>query len=238
MHAIIRYYDTRRRARRLDRAAIVVAALQLMDEVGVDGLTMRRLAKQLGVTAASLYRHVRDKDELLVLLADEIAGQVPLVRTDIAWQLALIELAGAVRSGLLQHRDAARLMASLPPGGVHRLNHIEAILGVLRAAGFSGRDAAWAAYHFNNLVTEFVADEVRLVTTAAQAGRTPGELQAEARAQLRSLPREQFPSLVEVADELVSDDAEAVFEFGVRLLLRGLERLGGARGDDARAPHA
>jgi len=74
-----------------------------------------------------------------------------------------------------------------------------------------------------------VADEVRLAATAAQAGRTPGELQAEARAQLRSLPREQFPSLVEVADELVSDDAEAVFEFGVRLLLRGLETSSQAR---------
>jgi len=204
---------------------VVRAALDLMDAVGVDGLTMRRLADQLGVTAASLYRHVRDKDDLLVLLADEITAQVPLVRTDIDWQSALLEAARALRRVLLTHRDAARLLASLPPGGPRRLQHIEAILGVLLDAGFSDRDAAWSAYHFNNLVTEAVADEVRLASSAAQAGRTREQLLAEGRAQLRGLPREQFPSLVRLADDLAADDAEALFDFGVRLILSGMAGL-------------
>jgi TetR/AcrR family transcriptional regulator, tetracycline repressor protein len=224
---ILPYQDTRRRARRqLDRPAILAAALALMDQVGLDGLTMRRLAEELEVTPGSLYRHVRDKDELLVLLADEISGQMPMVRQDVPWQAALTEMAVAVRRGLLAHRDAARLLASTPPAGPRRLRHIEAMLRVLLDAGFSDRDAAWAAYHFNNLVTEFVADEVRLASAAAAAGRSRSELLAEGRAQLRALPSDEFPSLVRLAEYVASDNAEAVFEFGLRLCLRGLEALG------------
>ena len=196
-----------------------------MDEVGVDGLTMRRLADRLGVTAASLYRHVRDKNELLVLLADELSGEVPLVAEGVPWQQALRDMAFAYRRVLLAHRDAARLLASTPPAGPQRLRRIESILGTLLAAGFSDRDAAWAAYHLNNLVTEFVADEVRLATEAEATGATRSELMAQARAQLRALPADEFPSLTRLADELATDDAEALLEFGVRLCLRGLESL-------------
>jgi AcrR family transcriptional regulator len=221
---IVPYQDTRRRPRRqLDRPRVVAAAVRLMDEVGLDGLTMRRLAGELGVTAASLYRHVRDKDELLVLLADEISGQVPMLAAGVPWRQALTDMAFAVRRMLLGHRDAARLLASTPPAGLQRLRHIEAALHLLLDAGFSGRDATWAAYIFNNFVTEFVADEVRLATAAAAAGRTTSELLAEARAQLRALPAEEFPSIVQVADYMASDDPDALFEFGLRLWLRGLE---------------
>jgi AcrR family transcriptional regulator len=224
---ILPYHDTRRRARRpLDRARVVAAALALMDQVGLDGLTMRGLADRLGVTAGSLYRHVRDKDDLLALLADVISGQVPLMRQDVAWQQALREMAFAVRHMLLSHRDAARLLANTRPAGPQRLRHIETVLRVLLEAGFSGRDAAWSAYHFNNYVTEFVADEVRLSMAAEAAGTSRRELLARARAQFRALPPDEFPSLTRLADYIATDEAEAAFEFGLGLLLRGLESLG------------
>src|SRR5262249_23311455 len=156
--------------RTLDRDRIVAAALELMDAIGVDGLTMRVLADKLGVTAGSLYRHVRDKDELVGLLADELSAQVPLPDERLPWDEALRAAARGYRRVLLSHRDAARLLASTPPTGPRRLRQIEALLARLAAAGFDGRDAAWAAYHFNNLVTEFVADEVR-AATAAEAAR-------------------------------------------------------------------
>ena len=66
--------EHRRKRRTLDQQQVVKTALGLLDEVGLDELTMRRLADRLGVKAASLYRHVRDKDELLILLGDEISG--------------------------------------------------------------------------------------------------------------------------------------------------------------------
>jgi TetR/AcrR family tetracycline transcriptional repressor len=168
---------------------------------------------------------VRDKDELLVLLADELSAHVPLAPAGVPWQQALREMAFGYRRVLLAHRDAARLLANTPPAGPQRLRHIEATLRLLLEAGMSGRDAAWASYHLNNFVTEFVADEVRLTAWALAAGTSQGEVMAQARAQLRALPAEEFPSLTLVADELATDDAEGLFEFGLRLWLRGLEAL-------------
>src|SRR4051794_1681150 len=115
--SIVPYHGTRRHRKRqpLDRAQIVRAALALLDEVGLDGLTMRHLAERLGVQAASLYRHVRDKEELLILLADEISGEIPAEdfaseedgeRQD--WKGRLADLAWLYRHVLLAHRDAAR----------------------------------------------------------------------------------------------------------------------------------
>src|SRR5215467_10891753 len=78
--------DARGRRRSLSQAEIVRAALALLDEAGMDDLTMRRLADKLGVKAASLYRHVRDKDELLVLLADEISGEIPIIEPRGSWK--------------------------------------------------------------------------------------------------------------------------------------------------------
>ena len=137
----------RRRTRPLlDQARVVRAALALLDEVGIDELTMRRLAERLGVTAASLYRHVRNKDELLALLGDEISGEIPLPRAVSSWRRQLTEIAWNVRRGLLAHRDAARVLANTPPVGPRRLRHVEALLRTLRAAGLKDRDAARTGY--------------------------------------------------------------------------------------------
>src|SRR5215831_1925121 len=147
--------ERRRKRRTLDQAQVVRAALALLDEVGLDELTMRRLAARLRVKAASLYRHVRNKDELLALLGDEISAEIPLPPAAGTWRDQLTASAWNVRRGLLAHRDAARVLASTPPAGPRRLRHVEAVLRILRAAGLSDRDATYAAYHLNNLVTEF-----------------------------------------------------------------------------------
>src|SRR5438309_883254 len=153
--SLVPYRDTRRPKERppLDQAQVVRAALALLDEVGLDELTMRRLADRLGVKAASLYRHVRNKEELLALLGDEISADIPLVRPGGPWRQQLVEIANNVRRGLLAHRDAARVLASTAPVGPRRLRHIESLLRILRQAGLSPRDAARAAYHCNNFVT-------------------------------------------------------------------------------------
>src|SRR5215831_3256826 len=106
-----------RKRRTLDQAQIVRAALALLDEVGLDELTMRRLADRLGVKAASLYRHVHDKDELLALLADEISGEIPIVEPHGSWKNQLAEMARNARHGLLAHRDGARILALTAPFG-------------------------------------------------------------------------------------------------------------------------
>jgi TetR/AcrR family tetracycline transcriptional repressor len=215
----------RRKRRPLDQTDVVRAALELLDEVGLDGLTMRRLAGRLGVKAASLYRHVRDKDELLVLLADVISGEIPVIRSVGTWRDQLTEMAWNVRRGLLAHRDAARLLAITAPFGPRRLRHIESVLRILRTAGLSRRDAAQAAYHCNNFVTEFVADESRLEAFAAAPGLSRRKLFAQARKHFKSLPPDEYPTIVELADDLSHDDSDGLFEFGLKMWLRAIEGL-------------
>jgi len=216
--------STRHKRRSLDQAQIVRAALELLDEVGLDELTMRRLADRLGVKAASLYRHVRDKEDLLILLGDEISGQIPLPSPSGTWRDRLTEIAWNVRRGLLARRDAARVLAATPPFGPRRLRHVEALLRILREAGFSPRDAARAAYHCNNFVTEFAADEARFAAFAESPASSRRKVFAQARQAFKALPRDEYPTLVALADDLTADDQDGLFQFGVDVLLRGLDR--------------
>ena len=224
--SIVPYKPAAQRKRRtLTQSRIVASALALLDDVGLDELTMRRLAERLGVQAASLYRHVRDKDELLILLGDEISSEIPLPRSSGTWREQLTEIAWNVRRGLQAHRDAARLLAITPPFGPRRLRHIEALLTILRSAGLSAREAARAGYHCNNFVTEFAADEARFAAFAAAPGSSRRKVLAQARAAFKALPPEDYPTLVACADELTDDDQDGLFQFGVDLFLNGLKPL-------------
>lgn len=225
--SVVPYRDTRRGRRRqpLDRPQVVRAALALLDEVGLDGLTMRHLAERLGVKAVSLYRHVRDKEELLVLLADEISGELPIAEVGPPWQERLVSAARRYRQVLLSHRDAARLLATVAPAGSRRLHHIEALISLMLSAGFAPKDAVRAMYHFNNFVTEFVADEARMLAGAEALGVSRSEFVAEAREQIRALPADEYPNLTRVADLVVDDDTEGLFQFGLDVWIGALERL-------------
>jgi TetR/AcrR family transcriptional regulator, tetracycline repressor protein len=223
---LVPFRKTERRKRRpLDQAQIVRAALALLDEVGLDELTMRRLAERLDVKAASLYRHVHNKDELLALLGDEISAEIPFAKETGSWQSQLTEMAWNVRRGLLAHRDAARVLANTPPVGPRRLKHIEQVLRALRAAGLTDRDAAHAAYHLNNFVTEFVADEARFAAFASRPGSSRRKLLADARRQFTSLPAQDYPTIVALADYLAGDAQDELFQFGIDMCLRGLRSL-------------
>jgi len=224
--ALVPFRKTERRKRQpLDQAQVVRAALVLLDEVGLDELTMRRLAETLGVKAAALYRHVRSKDELLALLGDEISAEIPFVSATGSWQSQLSEMAWNVRRGLLAHRDGPRVLANTPPVGPRRLRHIEEVLRVLRAGGLSERDAAHAAHHLNNFVTEFAADEARLTAFAGSRGSTRRKMLGEARRQFKSLPVQDYPTIVALADHLTEDDQDGLFQFGIDMFLRGLRAL-------------
>jgi AcrR family transcriptional regulator len=220
--------ERRRKRQPLDQPRLVRAALALLDEVGLDELTMRRLADRLGVKAASLYRHVRNKDELLALLGDEISSEIPFARESGTWQDQLTEMAWNVRRGLLAHRDAARVLAATPPVGPRRLRHIEAVLRILRGAGMKDRDAARAAYHLNNFVTEFAADEARFAAYASAPGSSRRKILAEARRQFKSLPQTDYPTIVALADHLTEDAQDELFQFGIDMCLRGIRALTGS----------
>jgi TetR/AcrR family tetracycline transcriptional repressor len=208
----------------IDREVMVETALRLLDEVGLEGLSMRRLAERLGVKAASLYWHVRNKRELLGLLADEICAGVQEPGPDLPWREKLETLVRENRRVLLLHRDAARILAGTVPSGPNRLRLAEIMLGTLLGAGFSRLDAVRAAFLLVDYATHFVAEETMLagVGTANDSGKR--EELVEVRRRFETLPEDEYPLAVALAGYLTDPDANGRFEFGLEALLSGLER--------------
>jgi TetR/AcrR family tetracycline transcriptional repressor len=130
----------------LDRETIVSAALDLLDEAGLDALSTRRLARRLGVRGPSLYWHVRSMAELHDLMADQLLVQA-LPSTDAAddWRTWLADGARAYRRAALSRRDAARLLAMARPTEARRRDRFAPNIARLQASGFSPDDA-WRAF--------------------------------------------------------------------------------------------
>ena len=210
---------TRTRHKPLSRDDVVRGALATLDEVGLDGLTMRRLAEHLGVQSPSLYWHVRDKDELLSLIADAISAELESPKSDQPWAAQLEELAWEYRRVLLAHRDAALILANTPPAGPNRLRLAERMLSMLVTAGFQPAVAAQAALIMLDYATNAVIEEGRsramLEALAPGSGDAPPDL-------FSALSPEEYPTLVALSHDLTMADPEARYRFGVELLLTGL----------------
>ncbi len=125
------------------REHVVSAALDLLDEAGLEGLTMRALAERMGVRAASLYWHIRDKEQLLGLLAEAIVGEVPEPASDLPWRAQLEAFATDYRRVLQSHRDAARIMLVAQPAAPRLY---ERLVRSLVEAGFDGGVAVEACH--------------------------------------------------------------------------------------------
>ena len=144
------------------RGQIVAAALDLLDEAGLDGLTLRQLAGRLGIRAPTLYWHVRDKRELLDLLAaailDEALAAWREPQPGQPWWEWLAARARVMRAALLAHRDSARIVAGhRPPES--SLPGIERQLRALGGAGFTPRDGLLALLALNAYVIGDVIDQ-------------------------------------------------------------------------------
>jgi AcrR family transcriptional regulator len=208
----------------LDQSQIVRAALDLLDEVGFDGLTMRNLAKKLGVRAASLYWHVRSKQDLLSLLAEEICAAMREPDRTLPWEDQLEAMANEYRQVLLAHRDAARVLASSGgPSGPKRLRLTEIGLRTLLDAGFSHKEAAYAGFLFNDFVIMSVLEETQYKN--AELEGTPEDSSSDVQNWVESLPPNEYPSVVALANYLAEPDGDERFRFGVELLRNGLETL-------------
>jgi TetR/AcrR family transcriptional regulator, tetracycline repressor protein len=214
----------RRRSRpALTRDQLVRAALALLDEVGLDRLTTRRLAERLGVQSPSLYWHVRDKDQLLLLLADTICGEIETPPVGLGWRAYLETTAWEYRRVLKRHRDAALLLATTLPVGPNRLRLAERGLAALIGAGLPPALVAGAGFLMTDYVTNFVLEEQRTAAQAAAFAETPDTDGLEAiRRWFESLPADEYPTLVALAPQLADADAAARFRFGVTTILDGL----------------
>jgi AcrR family transcriptional regulator len=169
----------------------------------------------------SLYNHVADKDDLLDSMVDAVFGEIGLPPAGADWQAAMCERAHAVRAALARHPWAIGLLESRRRPGPANLRHHDAVLGSLRAVGFSVPLAAHAYSALDSYLYGFALQEQRLPFT------TPEETTAVTGDILRQLPADAYPHLTEMAVEHVLRPGYAYadeFAFGLELLLDGLER--------------
>ncbi|QYB07163.1 TetR/AcrR family transcriptional regulator [Rhodococcus sp. USK10] len=206
----------------LTRERILRAAVDLADDSGVDALTMRRIAQTLGVEAMSLYRHVKNKPDLLDGMVDVVFGEIDLPQTGLDWKTAMRRRAISARDVLARHRWATVLMESRATPGPATLRHHDAVLGILRAAGFSIELAAHAFSVLDSYIYGFAMQEASLPFGSS------GELADVAEAILGSVRVDEYPHLTEFVTEHAMApgyDFGYEYEYGLDLVLDGLERV-------------
>jgi AcrR family transcriptional regulator len=208
----------------LSREAIVDAAFRVLDREGAGGLSMRRVAEELGTGPASLYWHVASKDALIDLMVDQVAGQVALPEPDPDhWQEQLRGWVLEVRRVFDRHPGLAGLTLGRIPVGPNVVRWAEWTLALLRGAGIPDRIAAYAGDLFG-LYMGATAYEATLPPMTSPTGEplSADETVAMVRGYFASLPADQFPNVLATLDELFSGGPEERFELGLDVILRGL----------------
>ena len=148
---------TTRRAQ-LTRQRVVEAAVELADRDGIESISMRRLAQELGVEAMSLYTHVRNKDDLLDGMADAVISEIPLSADGAGWKSSLRQTALAARGVMLRHPWAPRTVETRPAPGPAALGYVNAVLGILREGGFTIAQAHHALHIFGSRLLGFTQE--------------------------------------------------------------------------------
>jgi AcrR family transcriptional regulator len=206
----------------LSRDRVLDAAVAFADAQGLGSLSMRKLGETLGVEAMSLYNHVANKVDLLDGMIDVVFGEIDLPSAGDGWKAALRTRGISMRAALSRHRWAIGLMESRTSPGPVTLRQHDAVLGVLFAADFSAELAAHAYSAVDSYVYGFALQERGLPFD------TPEETGALAQRMLAQFPAEEFPHLHRFTAEHVlrpGYDYGAEFEFGLDLILDGLDRL-------------
>ena len=207
-------------------------AVDLAARDGIEALSMRKLADELGAGAMSLYHYVPNKEELLDGMVDIVFGELELPSTDVDWRTAMRRRAIATREALNRHRWAVGLMESRATPGLASLRHHDATLGCLREGGFSIELAIQAYSVQDAYIYGFALQEKSLPFETAEQSTAIVEEQVqefEALAQERQFGSmaDEFPYLAEVVAGHVAKvgyDFETAFEYGLDLILDALER--------------
>jgi AcrR family transcriptional regulator len=202
----------------LSKERVLRAAVVLADSGGIEALSMRRLAKELGVEAMSLYNHVANKDEILDGIIDAVVGEIDLPTDEADWKTAVRRSAISTRDVMRRHPWASALWISRQSAGPARLRHGDWMLRTLREAGLS-KDLLYHAFHV-------LESHILGFTLLNQSFPYEGEeLAGIAATFLGQLPVDDYPDLVEhMKQHLEPHPGAGGFELGLDLILDGLER--------------
>jgi AcrR family transcriptional regulator len=210
----------------LSRERVFDAATRLADEGGLESLTMRKLASELGVEAMSLYHHVANKGDLVSNIVDRVVAEFELPLDEDNWEGAVRKCAVSAHNALVKHPWACNLV--LAPGGTvdafsARMRYMEWLLGQLRGAGFTP-ELTYQGYHaVDSHIFGFTLWQLGHAATTTSA-----VVPDLATAVLQELAEAEFPYLVEHIHQHLdapSNDGAVAFEFGLDLILAGLNRV-------------
>ncbi|MFF3311008.1 TetR/AcrR family transcriptional regulator [Streptomyces sp. NPDC002952] len=209
---------TSKRAPKLDKRLVAGTALRLLDDVGLDGLTLRAIAKELDVQAPALYWHFKNKQALLDEMATEMYRRMVAdadVPADATWQERLLGANRGLRAALLGYRDGAKVFSGSRFTGIDHAARMEEQLRVFTGAGFTLAEAARATSTTYLFTIGFVIEEQGMQPPPGQSGE--GFDLAERAARLADYP------LAAAAGPVIFQDYEQGFEEGLRLLIAGIE---------------
>lgn len=204
----------------LSKERVLKKALEIADKEGIDALSMRRLARELGAGAMSLYHYVKDKDQLLDGMVDLVFAEIALPEPGADWQKAMRARAISAREVLVRHPWAIALMESRGKAGPAGLKHREAVLATLRQAGFSIQMAVHANWLLDSYIYGFVLQETNLPFSGSNA-----LVEMTQDVFLPQIPPVEYPNLNEVATTLMQSGYDPADEFlyGLNLIFDGLK---------------
>lgn len=209
--------DSRRQS--LNQEQIIDAAVTLADEIGVDALTIRKLATALDVKPMTIYHYIANKEAIIDGMVDRVFGEIDLPRMDTDWKSAMRQRSGSARRVLAGHPWAVPLMESRRTPGKATLRQHDAVIGCLRNGGLSIEMTAHAYAVIDAFIYGFVIQEASLPATS---GNEMAEL---AESIMESAGMDEYPNLAEFTTRHVLKpgyDFGREFDFGLSLILDGL----------------
>jgi AcrR family transcriptional regulator len=211
------------RPRTLSAQAIVTAAIDVLDDGGVAGLSMRSVAQRLGTGAASLYAYVASKEELLELIFDELIGTIPLPTPDPKrWREQIVEMMTDLQRVLVSHRDAALAGIGRVPMSERALAGSETLAAVMAAGGLEPRIIALGSDQMFLYVCAFAFEQGLYFNS----DRSPAEIAQYFQGVhefMAALPADRYPTMASISSEMTGHDSATRFAFGLDVLISGLE---------------
>ena len=214
-----------RRREPLTRERIVEAALHLMVAEGLDAVTMRRIGRELGVEAMSLYNHVEDKDDILEGVTERVMNEFEFPPSSGEWTGDALAMSREWRRLLGLHPSVCQLLAERhkPLDGLATYRAMDAALGVLREAGLSDREAAQAFNALGSYILGFVMMEQGLMLGTDEEHAQRHEQMVEA------LRGAGLPNVVACIPFFADCSTDEQFDFGLDLMIRGIRARVGDR---------
>ncbi|MGB3136116.1 MAG: TetR/AcrR family transcriptional regulator [Nodosilinea sp.] len=204
----------------LSRKRILQTALHLADQGGLEALSMRKLAQALDVKAMSLYNHVASRDDLIDGIVERVVSEIEVPKLGADWKTAMRRRAVSAHGVLLRHPWATMLLVSRVNAGPAMLRYVDSTLGCLKEAGFSFEmaDHVWNA--IDSHIYGFTLQELNFPFAAADYSDVAAGF-------LPQIPVEQYPYMNKLTQHVIQGDYDGLhdFEFGLDLILDGLDRL-------------